>query len=310
MPELPEVETIRRGLQKFALKKTIKKVHILCEKSFRGDAANVEGQEIIEFDRRGKALLIRLANDFTMMIHLRMTGQLIFVDRDEEDRFAAGHPDGGFVEKMPGRHTRVYFEFTDGTNLFFNDQRKFGFVTVLDKKSLAEDKFLQKLGPEPWFMEKEDFWQRIQKHAKSPIKAVILNQSVIAGVGNIYADEGCFRAKIFPGLLASELTRVESDALLAGLCEVMQDSIDSGGSTMKDYVRADGTKGSYLEKFAQVFRRDGDFCYDCGEEIKKTRVAGRGTHYCPRCQARGLMYLKDEREAVHYITPTGGPRRA
>ena len=116
MPELPEVETIRRGLEKLAIKKTIRKVHVLCEKSLRGDASHVEGQEIVEYDRRGKALLVRLSNDYTMMIHLRMTGQLIFVDCESDERFAAGHPDGGFTEVMPGRHTRVYFEFTDGTS--------------------------------------------------------------------------------------------------------------------------------------------------------------------------------------------------
>ena len=294
MPELPEVETIRRGLEKLAIEKTIRKVYVLCEKSLRGDASHVEGQEIVEYDRRGKALLVRLSNGYTMMIHLRMTGQLIFVDHESDERFAAGHPDGGFTEVMPGRHTRVYFEFTDGTNLYFNDQRKFGFVAILNKEELAADKFLQKLGPEPWEMSKQNFWERIQKHAKSPIKAVILDQQVIAGVGNIYADEGCFYAGIFPGVPAGELSHEQSDLLLEGLCRVMQDSIDSGGSTMKDYVRADGTKGSYLEKFAQVFRRDGDYCNNCGSEILKTRVAGRGTHYCPHCQEFGTRYLKHD----------------
>ncbi len=307
MPELPEVETIRRGLEKLAIHKTIREVVILCEKSFRGEVANVEGQEIVEFSRRGKALLIKLSNDYTMMIHLRMTGQLIF-EAPEAERFAAGHPDGNFTSEMPGRHTRVYFEFTDGANLFFNDLRKFGYVAVLDQKSLAADKFLQKLGPEPWDMNGDEFWNRIQKHKKSPIKAVILDQSVIAGVGNIYADEGCFYAKIFPGMPVEEIRREDSDLLLEGLCKVMQESIDSGGSTMKDYVRADGSKGSYLEKFAQVFRRDGDYCLECGEEIKKTRVVGRGTHYCPHCQAHGLAYLNDTKRSAHYITPTGGPK--
>lgn len=293
MPELPEVETIRRGLEKLTLKKEICKVHVLCEKSLRGDIVNVEGQEIVDFDRRGKALLIKLSNEMTMMVHLRMTGQLIFVGQKNDERFAAGHPDGGFVEKMPGRHTRVYFEFTDGTNLYFNDQRKFGFVAILNNEELAADKFLQKLGPEPWQISKDEFWKRIQKHSKSPIKAVVLDQQIVAGVGNIYADEGCFYAGIFPGMPAGELTRVQSDKLLEGLRTVMQAAIDSGGSTMKDYVRADGTKGSYLEKFAQVFRRDGDECRKCGAKILKTRVAGRGTHYCPNCQKCGLEYKKD-----------------
>ncbi len=281
MPELPEVETIRRGLEKFVLGKRIADVKILCEKSFRGDAHFVIGQKIKKFDRKGKALLIQLENGFWMMVHLRMTGQLIFIG---DDKFAAGHPDGGFTEEMPGRHTRVYFEFEDGTHLYFNDQRKFGFIAVMDELSLATDSFLTKLAPEPWDMKPDDFWAMLQRHKSAPIKAVILDQKNIAGVGNIYADEGCFYAKILPWRKVATLSREDADLLLEGLCKVMQASIDSGGSTMKDYVKADGTKGNYLEKFSQVFRREGLECRRCGAEIQKTRTAGRGTHYCPGCQ--------------------------
>ena len=287
MPELPEVETIRRGLDKCILNKRIKSVTILCEKSWRGlDKALIEGQKIIEIDRRGKALLMQLENKLWLMTHLRMTGQMIFVG---DERFAAGHPDGGFTEKMPGRHTRIYFEFTDGTHLYFNDQRKFGFIKALDELGLAEDEFLKRLAPEPWDMSEEEFWQRLQRHQNSIIKAVILDQHVIAGVGNIYADEGCYLAGLHPGTRVKAISRETADELLHGLREVMQRSIDSGGSTMKDYVRADGTRGSYLEKFAQVFRRDGEACRKCGSEILKMRVAGRGTHYCPKCQPKGKV---------------------
>lgn len=256
-------------------------MEILCEKSFRGDKKWVLGQKIDKIDRRGKALLIRLSNKMWMMVHLRMTGQMIF---EGGEKFAAGHPDGGFTEKMPGRHTRVYFDFEDGTHLYFNDQRKFGFIAVMDELGLTEDNFLKKLAPEPWDMKNDDFWEMLQRHKTAPVKAAILDQSNIAGVGNIYADEGCFYAGILPWRRCGDLEREESDLLLRGLCEVMQASIDSGGSTMKDYVRADGTKGSYLEKFAQVFRRDGLECRRCGDMIEKTRVAGRGTHYCKGCQ--------------------------
>ena len=281
MPELPEVETIRRGLDKFIVGQTIKKVHILCEKSFRGDQKYLEDQKIVKIDRRGKALLIQLANKMWMMIHLRMTGQLIYVG---DEKFAAGHPDGGFTEKMPGRHTRVYFDFADGTQLFFNDQRKFGFIAVMDELGIASDSFLTKLGPEPWDMEPDAFFEMLQRHKKSPVKAVVLDQSNIAGVGNIYADEGCYYAGILPWRCCGDIERDEADKLLEGLATVMQRSIDSGGSTMKDYVRADGTKGSYLEKFAQVFRREGLECPRCGGIIEKTRAAGRGTHFCKGCQ--------------------------
>ena len=281
MPELPEVETIRRGLDKLILHKKIAAVHILCEKSFRGDEKWLISQEIDKLDRRGKALLIHLSNQMWMMVHLRMTGQMIFVG---DEKFAAGHPDGGFTEEMPGRHTRVYFDFEDGTHLYFNDQRKFGFIAVLDELGLEEDNFLKKLAPEPWDIGEDAFWEMLQRHKAAPVKAAILDQSNIAGVGNIYADEGCFYAGVLPWRRCGDLSREESDLLLKGLCEVMQAAIDSGGSTMKDYVRADGSKGSYLEKFAQVFRRDGLECKRCGGMIEKTRVAGRGTHYCRGCQ--------------------------
>ena len=281
MPELPEVETIKRGLEKCIVGKKISKVHILCEKSFRGKPELIEGQEIIGIDRRGKALLIRLRNKLTVMVHLRMTGQMI---HDGLERFAAGHPDESFHEEMPGRFTRVYADLDDGTHLYFNDMRKFGFWAVMDELDLATDKFLNSLGAEPWDMKSEDFWAMLQRHQNSPIKAVILDQHNIAGVGNIYADEGCFYAGILPWRKCSDLERKEADKLLEGLGAVMQASIDSGGSTMKDYVKADGTRGNYLEKFAQVFRREGQECPRCGGEILKTRTAGRGTHYCKGCQ--------------------------
>ena len=281
MPELPEVETIKRGLEKCIVGKKILKLHILCEKSFLGKPDLIEGQKITEISRRGKALLLRLENGLTIMVHLRMTGQMI---HDGSVRFAAGHPDESFREEMPGRFTRIYADLDDGTHLYFNDLRKFGFWKVMDDLALATDKFLLGLGPEPWTMKPDEFWAMLQRHKAAPVKAVILDQHNIAGVGNIYADEGCFYAGVLPSRTCGELRRSESDRLLEGLCSVMQASIDSGGSTMKDYVRADGTRGNYLEKFAQVFRREGCECPRCGSEILKTRVAGRGTHYCGGCQ--------------------------
>ena len=281
MPELPEVETIKRGLQGLILNKKIVQVHVLTDKSWRGPKQLVEGQSVVELERRGKALLMKLSNGLWIMTHLRMTGQLIYVG---DERYAAGHPDANFTAEMPSRHTRIYFDFEDGTHLYFNDLRKFGYMSLMEDDDLAQDSFLNSLGPEPWAMNDKEFYARLQRHKNAPVKAVILDQKVIAGVGNIYADEGLFLAKIYPGRLAGEVSRKEATELLKGLCEVMQRSIDSGGSTMKDYVRADGTKGSYLEKFANVFRREGKACPNCGAEIKKTRVAGRGTHFCAECQ--------------------------
>ena len=282
MPELPEIETIRRGLQGRILNTKIVQIEVLNAKSFRGEKAHVLGRKFVKIDRKGKALLMRLDDGMTIMAHMRMTGQMIVVGAGE--RFAAGHPDGNFVAEMPSRHTRVWFGFEDGSHLYFNDLRKFGFLALFDEKSLKNDRFLQELGPEPWDMDEAEFYEALQRHKSAPIKATLLNQKVVAGLGNIYVDEACHLTRIFPGTLTGKLSRAQSDELLHNARKVMQDAIDAGGSTMKDYVRADGTRGNYLDKFARVFRRDGEACLACGTTILKTRVAGRGTHYCPKCQ--------------------------
>lgn len=308
MPELPEVETIRRGLTKFVIKQKITKVEVLCEKSFQnggddggkcgGDGKNdgkngkncgkIIGAPISQIRRYGKALIIDLKSGMSLMIHLRMTGQLIydpddFEDSDIEGRFAAGHPSENFVDRLPNKQTRVILRLEKGT-LYFNDQRKFGFIKVIPTGEVENDAFIKKLAPEPWKMQPEEFYEKLQKHKNSPIKAVILDQTIICGLGNIYADESLFKSKIHPETKAGVLSQKQAETLLKMAANVMDLSIESGGSTMKDYVKADGTRGDYLDKFAQVFNRQGQPCPVCGTEIVKIRVAGRGTHICPHCQ--------------------------
>ena len=280
MPELPEVETIRRGLESFIKNAKITKVKVLCGKSFIGPKELIENQTIKNIRRKGKALLLDLENGITMMIHLRMTGQLIF--RGDES-FAGGHPTDSFFTELPDKQTRVIFELENGT-LFFNDQRKFGFVKVLETAEVENDKFIKALAKEPWDITFDEFKKNLMRHKSAPIKAVILDQKVIAGLGNIYADEALYYAKIHPKHATGTLTDADIKNILEGAKTVMQASIDSGGSTMKTYVKADGTKGDYLRLFAKVFRREGEPCERCGTEIIKIRVAGRGTHICPKCQ--------------------------
>ena len=262
------------------MKNTIKRVNVLCEKSFIGPKEIVEGREIIKFRRFGKALVIDLSDGISLMIHLRMTGQLIY---DGAERYAAGHPSENFVAELPNKQTRVVFELSGGT-LYFNDQRKFGFVKVLPTVEVEDDKFIKSLAKEPWQMEANEFYEKLQRHKNAPIKAVILDQKIICGLGNIYADEALFDAKIHPRELAGNLTKEQAERLLVSARKVMEASINSGGSTMRTYVKADGTKGDYLEKFAQVFRREGQPCPRCGSEIVKLKVVGRGTHVCLNCQ--------------------------
>lgn len=279
MPELPEVETIRRGLGGFILGKKIIKTQIFCEKSFIGEP--VSGK-VKELRRKGKALIIDVDNDWSLMIHLRMTGQLIWRSSGKAE-FAGGHPSENFVAELPNKQTRVILGFGDG-QLYFNDQRKFGFIKTLKTGELAEEKFIKKLAQEPWEMEAEEFFAKLQKKKNSAIKAVILDQSVVAGLGNIYADEALFEAGIHPLRKAGSLSLEEATRVLEMAKIVMERAIKVGGSTIQNYVKADGTRGNYLDLFAKVYHREGKPCVKCGTEIKKIKVAGRGTHVCPNCQ--------------------------
>lgn len=277
MPELPEVETIKRGLLKFILNKKIVQIEVLEKKQFIG---NVSSAIVVSIRRFGKALVIDLDNGYSLMIHLRMTGQLIW--RGKEN-FAAGHPSENFVAELPNKQTRVIFKFADGV-LYFNDQRKFGFVKVLKTQDVEKDDFIKKLAKEPWQMDAKELYDKFQRHKNAPVKAVILDQTIIAGLGNIYADESLYFANVHPETKAGDLSMEQVEKILVGARTVMDASINSGGSTMATYVRADGTRGDYLEKFAKVFRREGQSCERCGAKIVKIKVAGRGTHICPECQ--------------------------
>jgi len=277
MPELPEVETIRRGLNRLIIKQKILKTDILCDKSFIGTPAV---GVVVDIRRFGKALVIDLDIGVSLMLHLRMTGQLIY---DGNERYAAGHPSDNFTAHLPNRQTRIIFHLTEGT-LYFNDQRKFGFVKSLRTTDVEQDPFIKKLAKEPWAMTPEEFFAKLQNHPNSCVKAIILDQTIVAGLGNIYADESLFIAKIHPERKAGTITEAEAAALLEAARSVMTRSIESGGSTMATYVKPDGTKGDYLELFAQVFHKQGQPCPRCGNIIIKTKVAGRGTHLCPSCQ--------------------------
>ncbi|MBQ3452827.1 bifunctional DNA-formamidopyrimidine glycosylase/DNA-(apurinic or apyrimidinic site) lyase [Candidatus Saccharibacteria bacterium] len=277
MPELPEVETIRRGLSQLIIQQKLTSIEVHCAKSFIGKPITGTVTNIRRF---GKALVIDLDNDTSLMIHLRMTGQLIF---DGESRYAAGHPSDNFLADLPNRQTRVILKFNNGT-LYFNDQRKFGFIKTILTSEVEGDPFIKKLAKEPWDMTPSEFHAKLQRHSQSCVKATILDQTIIAGLGNIYADEALFTAKIHPLTKSGALSLEKATTLLQAAREVMDRSIASGGSTMRTYVKADGTKGDYLEKFAQVFRREGKPCPICGSTIMKIRVAGRGTHLCPNCQ--------------------------
>lgn len=287
MPELPEVETIRAGLSGLLPGRTFKSARHDTDKSFPNPPADVNaflvGAQVQQVKRRAKVLLVELSSNYTLVIHLKMTGQMVFVS--PEVRFGAGHPTDSLVHDLPDKSTRVDFTFTDGSRLFFNDQRKFGWVKLIPTPEVPNIDFMKKVGPEPLEASFTDmqFRERFLRRKNTSIKAALLDQTVVAGVGNIYADESLWGAKIHPTTLVKNVSPQQFARLFTELQYVLNLAIEKGGSSDKNYVNAEGKKGSYLS-FARVFRREGQECPRCGTIIEKLRVAGRGTHICPYCQ--------------------------
>lgn len=291
MPELPEVETIRLGLEQLIIGQKIADLNIINSSSFHFISTNTTqliGAKITDVVRRGKVLIINLDNDCAVAIHLKMTGQIIYIEKNSANAspgFAGGHPNDSLISKLPDRSTRVVINFDNGHKLYFNDQRKFGWMRLMLKHELSSMSLINKMGPEPLgekFTQRE-FEKQLSKRSNTNIKAALLDQSVIAGVGNIYADESLWSARIHPLRLVKTLSKSELAKLRKSIVAVLLKSIASGGSTDKNYLNAKGEAGSYLE-FANVFRREGLPCPRCQSPLIKIRVAGRGTHVCTVCQ--------------------------
>lgn len=268
--------------------KRVVKVWFDWPKGFPNAQADVDeflvGARITDVTRRAKVLLIGLDSKYSLVIHLKMTGQLVFRSNDDHVRFGAGHPSESLVGKLSDSSTRVVLDLGD-SKLFFNDSRKFGWMRLLPTVEVPNIDFFKKVGPEPLaddFTPKQ-FVECLRRRNKTGIKAALLDQTVIAGVGNIYADESLFAAKIHPSTRVMSVTDQQLKKLFAELQAVLLLSIEKGGSTDRNYVNHEGKRGSYLT-FAKVFRRNGKPCPDCGTIIEKIRVAGRGTHICPNCQ--------------------------
>ncbi len=287
MPELPEVETVRRGLHELIVGRVVASEAHDTAKGFPNAPADVAefliGATVTDVRRRAKVLLIDLSSAYTLVIHLKMTGQMVYRG---EAVFGAGHPNESLVGELPDRSTRVTLTFADGSHLYFNDQRKFGWMRLMPTVEVPNIDFMQKVGPEP--LEADFTWQqfadRFARRGGTSIKAALLDQSVVAGVGNIYADESLWGAKVHPQRLVKTITDDEFRRIHQDLREVMQLAIEKGGSTDKNYVSAEGKRGSYLD-FARAFRREGQPCPRHPDVmIEKLRVAGRGTHICPVCQ--------------------------
>lgn len=286
MPELPEVETVRRGLATLLLHKTIANVSHDWHKSFPNDQNEVThfliGASVTTVRRRAKVLIIDLTTQYSLVCHLKMTGQFVYRGTTV---FGAGHPNDSLIGELPDKSTRVILTFTDGSHLYFNDFRKFGWMRLMPTLLISELDFFKKVGPEPLDPEftYTQLYKQLQKRKNTSIKAALLDQTVVAGIGNIYADESLWGAKIHPATKVSALSKKAVQVLFNELQFVLRLAIEKGGSTDKNYVNAEGKRGSYMD-FARVFRRENLSCPRCSTTIQKHRVAGRGTHICPNCQ--------------------------
>ena len=285
MPELPEVETIRLQLDQFLRGLTIVDLKILNPKSFLGQPELVRGKKIIGVKRRAKITLIELEGGICLAVHLKLTGQLIYRDKKKEKEKGICEEEGPFdVCELPNKFTRVIFDLDNGSRLFFNDLRAFGWIKVIrDIREIGEEK----LGPEANDQKTFtlNYFQEMLAKTKKPIKLVLLDQKKLAGVGNIYANEALFRASILPTRPANSLSKEETEKLRNEIIKVLNEAIKFKGTSDRDeaYRQATGEKGEF-QKHLKVYGKAGQKCPRCEGVIKRITVGGRGTFICPRCQ--------------------------
>lgn len=266
MPELPEVETIRLQLKPLLIGQSIFKTTVYKEKSFQGKPKQLEGARITGLARYAKILIIGTDKGLSLAVHLKMTGQLIYKNRREK-------------ANLPDKYTRVMIQLKDGSRLFFNDIRRFGWMRIVkDIKDITAN-----LGPDPFKLTASQFHQILAQSGK-PIKLVLMDQEKLAGVGNIYANEALFLAKIHPLEEADKVTGEKSDGLFKFLLLVLKKGIKYGGSSDNDYLNAFGEKGKMQEHLLVYGCQDRPCPNDCGDKIKRIVVGGRGSFFCPNCQ--------------------------
>src|SRR3989344_6398172 len=256
MPELPEIETVKLQLQKVLIGQT-------CIKS---DFNLINGKKVKEIKRLGKVLLINFGKNLDLGFHFKMTGQLVY--DGGKQRIAGGHPSEDFVAELPNKHTRAVFHLSGGT-LYFNDMRKFGWVKI-------NPEFTKTLGPDALTI-------TTLKNLKGPIKSAIMNQAVIDGVGNIYANDALWEAGINPRVPSDKVTSDKVGLLLKKIKLVLKEGIKYGGASVSDYVDSHGLGGHYQDHF-RVYNRESLPCLRCKTKIEKFVLGGRGTYWCSRCQ--------------------------
>ena len=286
MPELPEVETVKRDLSKALVGKKISRVEVRLKKIVRGGSRQfcreLTGQKFVSVSRVGKLLIFGLSSGRFLLIHLKMTGQLIF---EQGRKIVAGDhkiSDSDLIN-LPNKYTHVIFFLSGRRHLFFNDLRQFGYLKIVGQSE--KDKIVGQYGLDPLseIFTRANFFALL-RNRKTKIKPLLLNQGLIAGIGNIYADETLFEAGVRPDRPALSLTASEKEKIFRKLISVLKKSIKYKGTTFRDFRGGDGRRGGFV-RFLKVYQKENGLCPRCRKaKISKIKVAGRGTRFCPHCQ--------------------------
>lgn len=285
MPELPEVETIRLELQNLIQGKKIKSVTINLAKQVKGDRKEflkvVTGAKVVAIQRRAKIIIFDLNNGWHLIFHLKLTGQLIYRSKNGKVS-GGGHPIQQDLRNLPNKYSHVIFNFTDGSRLFFNDLRQFGWVKVVDDKELQ--KMDTEFGPEP--LDKKftlKYFSDFLARRSTAIKPLLMEQRFIAGLGNIYAQEVCFCAGISPQRSANKIKLAEIKKLYNCIKKILRFAIKKKGTSTENYIDAFGREGK-MENFLKVYGRAGRPCQRCKAVLKSIKQGQRTTIFCPKCQ--------------------------
>lgn len=299
MPELPEVETLKLGLQKYLVGHRIESVELRLKKQFQGDVQHVEGARVIGVRRFGKGLVIDLSNNYSLAIHIKLTGQLIYRGKDPSapsgqvmPKFI--HTDMRTVGKtLPNNWTRVIFHLDKDATLYYNDLRQFGWIKVVSTDKVGELPFFKELGPEFPLVNPStssgknnitiEQFSNILSRSKTAIKPLIMDQQKMAGVGNIYANDSLYLAKINPKRPANSLSKEEVQRLFQAVETVLKKGLQEGGASELTFVNVLGEAGNY-QNHSLVYGHKGEKCSRDGSIIEKYMLAGRGTYVCPACQ--------------------------
>ncbi len=287
MPELPEIETVKLGLQKHLVGHRIENVEVKIPKMFAGRKEDILGAKIIGLKRIGKGLIIEFDNDYLLVIHFKMTGQLVFRDKNTQ-KLVLSKKVGGDV--LPSKYSHIIFTFDKGAMLYYNDLRRFGWIKVLKKDELMQVPFFKEMGPEPKvgsdLAGKEltfDYFKSVLLKSNLAVKVILMDQKKIGGIGNIYANDALFKSGIDPRRKGKTLLEEELNKLYKAIFYVLEKSLEYGGSSDENFVNALGQDGAY-QNHTLVYGKKGERCSKSGSIIQKIQLGGRGTFFCPKCQ--------------------------